>query len=78
MKSLRFLDNRVDVALLVLVVVRGEADGPVDLGLALLVGGGKADGAEDVVHLLETETLRLGDEEEDEEASDEGECLLPR
>ena len=57
------LDVAVRVVLLarlVQVVVRGEADRPVDLVLACLVRSGEADGAEDLVHLLERETLRLG------------------
>ena len=58
-----------------LFVVRGQADGAVDLGLALLVRGGEADGAEHLVHLLEREALGLGDEEEDEQAADERESL---
>lgn len=61
------------IPLFVIVVVRTKANSPVDLSLTLQVGGSEANAAEDLVHLLETEALGFGDEEEDEETTEERE-----
>ena len=57
------------------VVVRVEPDAFLDREEALLLARGHARGPEDLVHLLERETLRLGHEEPDEHAAGEGERL---
>lgn len=58
------------------VVVCVEPDALLDREDALLLACGHTRGPEDLVHLLEREALRLGDEPPDEETAEERECLM--
>lgn len=66
------LDQAINIALLMRLIIRRQANGFVDFELTLLVCGGQTDGSEDFIHLFQGKPFRLGDLDDERLAQRQG------